>query len=329
MNDFEIRIKFEASADDAERLLEKVAHILSAAGADGTEGDTKGCRYEAELRDLAAGSLIGAASHGPPFVVELGYQAPEEQRRSVVAALLAFGDGQRLDPQKEPSFVPDPEANRFVLSNPFAFLLGVIFDEAIVAEKAWAAPYELYRRLGHLDPGRIASEPEPVAEAVARRPALHRYIKITPARIVHAAQRVLAEYGGDAFAIWADEPTAADLKRRFEEFDGIGQKKAAMAVEILYRDLGVPISAPEGTEIAYDIHVRRVFLRSGLAKYDDLDHMIEIARQANLEHPGALDLPAWLIGRQWCRAGIPDCPECALTEVCPKLVERGSLVRGV
>ena len=32
-------------------------------------------------------------------------------------------------------------------------------------------------------------------------------------------------------------------------------------------------------DIAYDIHVRRVFLRTGLAQWDDLDHMlVAIAR---------------------------------------------------
>jgi endonuclease III len=56
--------------------------------------------------------------------------------------------------------------------------------------------------------------------------------------------------------------------------------------------------------------------------------MVQVAREAHPEHPGALDNPAWLIGRQWCRAGIPDCPKCPLREACPKFVERGALVRG-
>jgi len=43
-----------------------------------------------------------------------------------------------------------------------------------------------------------------------------------------------------------------------DAFSGIGQKKAAMAVEILERDLGVTIRELKGSDIAYDVHVRRV-----------------------------------------------------------------------
>src|SRR5439155_12110026 len=64
------------------------------------------------------------------------------------------------------------------------------------------------------------------------------------------------------------------------------------AVEILHRDLGVPIRDLTGTDIAYDVHVRRVFLRTRLVESDDLDHMVEVAapgetRRARL--PGLAD----------------------------------------
>lgn len=95
-----------------------------------------------------------------------------------------------------------------------------------------------------------------------------------------------------------------------------------MAVEILERDLRVPISGMHGSDIAYDIHVRRVFLRTGLAQRDDLDHIVAVARTLHPERPGEIDLPTWLIGRQWCHAGTPDCGTCPLTRVCPKIVYR-------
>jgi endonuclease III len=102
-----------------------------------------------------------------------------------------------------------------------------------------------------------------------------------------------------------------------------------MAVEILERDLGVPVQDLRGSDIAYDVHVRRVFLRTGLADFDDLEHMLEVAREAHPERPGAIDFPSWLIGSTWCHAGEPDCPACVLTECCPKLVDRAAGVRGV
>jgi endonuclease III len=143
---------------------------------------------------------------------------------------------------------------------------------------------------------------------------------------VRAAQRVLDRYGGDASTIWSDNPTADDLQRRFDDFVGIAQKKAAMAVEILERDLGVPIRNLERSDIAYDVHIRRVFLRSQLADRDERDTLITVARQLHPDRPGELDLPAWLIGRGWCHAGVPDCASCPLTEVCPKQIERAAHV---
>jgi adenine-specific DNA glycosylase len=139
---------------------------------------------------------------------------------------------------------------------------------------------------------------------------------------------VLERYHGNAAELWPDAPTAMELRRRLEEFPGIGQKKAAMAVEILARDLGVELKDLSGGDIAYDVHVRRVFLRTGLAERDDVNHMVAVARALHPERPGALDLPAWDIGRRWCRPSNPDCPACPLNSACPRLVDRGSGVKG-
>lgn len=101
---------------------------------------------------------------------------------------------------------------------------------------------------------------------------------------------------------------------------------SAMAVEILERDLGVPVRNLEQSDIAYDVHIRRVFLRARLADRDDRDHMITVARRLHPARPGALDLPTWLIGRGWCHPGVPDCASCPLTKVCPKEIERAAHV---
>ena len=95
-----------------------------------------------------------------------------------------------------------------------------------------------------------------------------------------------------------------------------------MAVEILERDLGVPIRAMEGSDIAYDIHVRRVFLRTGFADEDSMDHMVEVARSMHPDRPGALDDPAWRVGKIWCHPQDPDCPNCALCDPCAQLITR-------
>jgi endonuclease III len=132
----------------------------------------------------------------------------------------------------------------------------------------------------------------------------------------------LNSYDGDAGRIWRGPLTAREVQARLDRFQGIGQKKAAMAVEILERDLGVPIKDMQGSDVAYDIHVRRVFLRSGLAQRDELEHILSIARALHPERPGEIDSPAWLIGRQWCHAGTPNCGACPINPVCPKIVSQ-------
>jgi hypothetical protein len=143
--------------------------------------------------------------------------------------------------------------------------------------------------------------------------------------------RATADNAGDAARIWSDTPTATVLRERLENIPGIGQKKAAMAVEILARDLDVPLREMGGSDIAHDVHVRRIFLRTGLASRDEVTHMVAVARTLNPEPrtPGALDLPAWDIGRRWCRPTAPDCPACPLNAACPRLLRRGSQIKGI
>lgn len=277
-----------------------------------------GYRYRPSLPPRTALGPTPVATHDKP---------PGDQAQAVAAALLDYGS--HHDPSEKGAlleFTPNEKANALLKSDPFAFLLGVLFDQNVPAERAWIAPFILKQRLGHLDPEIIAHADAAVRDAVQQVPKLHRYVNKMPQWIVRAARRVLDLYSGDASAIWSDSPTANELQRRFDDFSGIGQKKAAMAVEILERDLGVNVRNLERSDIAYDVHVRRVFLRSRLADRDDRDHMIAVARQLHPARPGALDLPTWLIGRGWCHPGAPDCVSCPLTEVCPKEIERAAHV---
>ena len=163
-----------------------------------------------------------------------------------------------------------------------------------------------------------------------QEPKLHRFVNTVPAWLVQAAQIVLGHYGGDAAALWSDNPTAIDLRRRLEAFPGIGQKKAAMAVERSSPATSVSLFGElSGGDVAYDVQLRRVFLRTGLAEPDDVREMVAVARALNPDRPGALDLPAWDIGRRWCRPVNPDCPTCPLNRACPRLIDKGSSVRGV
>lgn len=256
--------------------------------------------------------------------------APTLEKQAVAAALIAHGDAlaQSLG-SGATRFTADNDANALIHHDPFAFLVAVIADQGIRAERAWALPRQLQLRLGGFSPELIASNPESVRAAFAAPPELHRFINDVAAWTIAAAVIVIDLYRGNAGEIWSGDPTAAELRQRFDDFPGIGQKKAAMAVEILERDLGVKIKDLSGSDVAYDVHLRRVFLRTGIAERDDLTHMVFQARVLHPERPGELDKATWDIGRRWCKAKNPECANCPLVSVCPRHIERGDQVRSI
>jgi len=260
----------------------------------------------------------------------MGTRARQGEHADVVSALLAFGE--ELDAVEASRLTTvltnNPDANDLLVSDAWGFLAGVICDYQMPADRAWATPYNLAQRLGGWSVERIVADPEAVHAAFLGPPAIHRFPNQTTRFIIDGARRVIDEYGGDAASVWNDRPTARDLQTRLGAFLGISQKKAAMAVEILYAQLGVEIAEMEGSDIAYDVHVRRLMLRTGLAERDNVGHMVDMARRAHPERPGALDLPMWEIGRTWCHKRDPECAACVISQACPQLVDAAKGVTG-
>jgi len=242
-------------------------------------------------------------------------------RRDVERELIAYGRelADAGAAQVGGSFTGRADADALLQRSANAFLIGVLFTQGIPAERAWAGPFLLEQRLGTLDLAWIAEHPEAVREAIQRAPMLHRFKETLPRWVVAAAQRVIAEYGGDASRIWPEGAHVLDVTERLSAFSGIGRKKSVMAVEILTRHFGVGLVGREYGQVAYDIQVRRVFLRTGLVESDTLEAVEAAAAHAAPDSPGLLDLPAWLIGRQTCRPRVPLCDACRLGAVCPRL----------
>lgn len=243
-------------------------------------------------------------------------------REAVGAELVRYG--RELEAagaaQTGSAFTGRPGPDSLLASSPEAFLLGVLFTQGIPAERAWAGPWELRERLGHLDLEVLAADPDVVADAVQQPPMLHRFKRTLPRWISSAARRLLDEYGGDATRIWPPGDHVLEVTERLAAFEGIGRKKAVMAVEILVRHFGVALAGRECGQVAYDVQVRRVFLRTGLVRRDTPADVEEAASLICPEAPGTLDLAAWLIGRESCRPRVPLCDRCRLADVCPRRV---------
>jgi uncharacterized HhH-GPD family protein len=134
----------------------------------------------------------------------------------------------------------EPAANRLLETDPLALLIGLVLDQQVKMEKAFAGPYELKRRLGHLDVRKIAlMDPEKLAAVFRERPALHRFPGSMAGRVQALCQVVVAEYGGDAKAVWAEAADGDDLAARIKKLPGFGEMKAKILVAVLAKKFGV------------------------------------------------------------------------------------------
>jgi len=223
----------------------------------------------------------------------------------------------RKRPQK---FTNDPNSDAFVKQNPLAFLFAVIMDQGAVAERIWAIPYHLKNIMGHLDARKIAlMSDSDIYNAFEKLPSKPRFPKVAAKRIRDAAIMVIEKYQGSAINIWNDSPKAGTLQDRFDQFDGISQKKASMATRILGMDLNVPINNWNEMDVSVDEMIIRVFPRTGLSTTNNPQDIIQSARQLNPSFPGAFDYPCWEIGRTWCDPQKSKCDICYIGNVCPKL----------
>ncbi|MDQ3528037.1 MAG: Fe-S cluster assembly protein HesB, partial [Actinomycetota bacterium] len=112
----------------------------------------------------------------------------------------------------------DPDADRLLSEDPLALLIGMLLDQQVPMEVAFAGPRKLHQRLGHLDPARIAeADPTAFAAVCATPPAVHRFPGSMAGRIQQVCAAVVQDYDGQTSAIWTeDEPDGREVLRRLK-----------------------------------------------------------------------------------------------------------------
>lgn len=217
------------------------------------------------------------------------------------------------------------EERDFLLSDWNAFIIGLISDQSVKAEMAWRLPYYLSKRLGYFNFDRIIKEQsvDSLETIIKEKPALHRYPRKMAEYIFFALKKIVEEYDAKAENIWKNDLNAEHVIAKLEEFKGISHKKAALGTLLLVRDFGVTLNNLSCIDIAYDVHVRRIFLRMGLVDKDNIKDVTSSAREICNDFPGSLTLPIWVAGREYCRPTNPNCEECYLRQFCMKKIEVG------
>ena len=137
--------------------------------------------------------------------------------------------------------VQDPAADALLESNPFALLVGMLLDQQVPMETAFAGPKKIADRIGGVDAREIADyDPEKFAALCSERPAIHRFPGSMAKRVQTLAQIIVDRYDGDAAALWvAGEPNGAEVLRRLTELPGFGEQKARIFLALLGKQYGV------------------------------------------------------------------------------------------
>ena len=118
--------------------------------------------------------------------------------------------------------------------DPAAVLIGMLLDQQVPMEWAFAGPATLLQRLGSLDPVVVAGlGQDAVVTAACAKPAVHRYPAVMGRRIHALAVALTERFGGDAAAVWRDAADGHDLYRRLRTLPGFGDEKARIMIAIL------------------------------------------------------------------------------------------------
>ena len=177
-------------------------------------------------------------------------------------------------------FTGDEEADRLLVSEPMALLIGFALDQQVPVQKAFSGPKVLLDRLGTLDARELAAMDPARLEAAAKGPpAIHRFPSAMAKRVREVAQHVVDTYDGDAARVWTDASDGRDLQRRLAALPGFGEMKVASLTSVLARRLGV---RPPGIDEVLPSHptLGDVDSPEALADYQSTKRAAKAAKRA-------------------------------------------------
>ncbi|WP_407445435.1 HhH-GPD-type base excision DNA repair protein [Rhodococcus sp. (in: high G+C Gram-positive bacteria)] len=139
------------------------------------------------------------------------------------------------------NLVGDPDADALLSQNPAALLIGMLLDQQVPMETAFAGPKKIADRLGRFDVHEIAEmKPDEFIAVCAQPPAVHRFPKSMGERIQSLCTYLVEHYDGDATALWTSgEPDGKEVLKRLKALPGYGDQKARIFLALLGKQVGV------------------------------------------------------------------------------------------
>ncbi|MBB3037179.1 HhH-GPD-type base excision DNA repair protein [Hoyosella altamirensis] len=137
--------------------------------------------------------------------------------------------------------VGNPDADALLSSDPLALLIGMLLDQQIPMETAFAGPKKLAERLASFDAATMAAmDPEEFAALCAQPPAVHRFPGAMAKRIQALCQHLEDNYDGKADAIWTQgSPDGREILKRLKALPGYGDQKARIFLALLGKQLEI------------------------------------------------------------------------------------------
>jgi uncharacterized HhH-GPD family protein len=137
-------------------------------------------------------------------------------------------------------FTDSEAANELIATDPLALLIGLVLDQQVTVQKAFAGPLAMQERIGPLDAGRLAAtDLEPVFR---ERPAIHRFPGSMAKRVRALCAHIAERYDGDAARVWTDAADADELRANISALPGFGDMKVKTLAAILAKHYGVAVA---------------------------------------------------------------------------------------
>lgn len=135
----------------------------------------------------------------------------------------------------------DPAADQLLSEDAFALLTGMLLDQQVTMESAFAGPEKIRTRIGSMEPAAIAGyDPQEFVEMFKERPAVHRFPGSMAGRVQALAETVRSDWDGDATAIWTQgDPDGPEVLRRLKALPGFGEQKAKIFLALLGKRKGL------------------------------------------------------------------------------------------
>lgn len=147
----------------------------------------------------------------------------------------------------------DERADALLSTDPNALLIGMVLDQQVTMEKAFAGPAVIAERMGgRLDVRAIAeADPETFAAVCSERPAVHRFPGAMAKRVQAVCRVLVDSYDADAGNVWSDVRSGDELRERIAALPGFGTQKAGIFLALLGKQYGVQ---PDGWREAAGVY---------------------------------------------------------------------------